>query len=78
MSDTVHGEGSMLQASPWSQVMVSTLAIGSIARDHVEGWSGEMDASELWRWGIRRDAVLGPRFFADRRVSEATKATDLK
>ncbi len=69
MSDTVHGEGSMLQASPWSQVMVSTLAIGPIARDHVEGWSGEMDASELWRWGIRRDAVLGPRFFADRRVT---------
>ena len=28
-----------------------------------------MEPGELWRWGMRRDVVLGPRFFADRRVT---------
>jgi hypothetical protein len=69
LANLVHGAGTVLQGSPWSQVIVPSVAIGSITGDHVEGWSGAMDASELWRWGVRRDAVLGPRFFADRRVA---------
>ena len=69
LANLVHGMGSVLQGSAWSHVMVPTVAVGPIARDHVEGWSGAMDTSELWRWGVHRDAVLGPGFFAGRRVT---------
>ena len=69
LANLVHGMGSVLQGSGWSHVVVPTVAIGPIARDHVEGWSGAMDTSELWRWGVRRDAVLGPGFFTGRRVT---------
>ena len=34
-----------------------------------ESWSGAMDASELWRNGARLDGLIGPRFFAGRRVT---------
>ena len=69
MANLVRGMGTLLQGRPWSQVMVSSISVGTIARDRVEGWSGAMDPADLWRWGVRRDAVLGPRFFADRRVT---------
>ena len=33
------------------------------------GWGGVVDVQEFWRHGIRRDAILGPAFFRDRRVT---------
>jgi hypothetical protein len=69
ISNLVHGVGSVLQGATCSQVSVPSVAIGSITRDKVDGCSGAMDTSELWRWGVRRDAVLGPGFFTDRRVT---------
>jgi hypothetical protein len=69
VANIVHGAGSLLQGRAWSQVMVSTVAVGPIACGRVPGWSGAMEPGELWRWGVRRDAVLGPRFFAGRRVT---------
>ena len=38
---------------------------------------GAMDTSELWHWGVRRDAVLGPGFFTDRRVTFDWKRHEL-
>ena len=69
LSNLVRGVGSILQGAQWSEVMVPSVTLGAVTRDHVEGWSGAMDTSELWRWGVRRDAVLGPAFFTDRRVT---------
>lgn len=69
MANLVHGMGSVLQGSAWPHVVVPTVSIGPVARDRVEGRSGAMDTSELWRWGVRRDGVLGPGFFTDRRVT---------
>jgi hypothetical protein len=65
----VRGVGSMLSGTPWTQVMASTLAVGPVVRDHAEGWSGAMDPGEMWRHGMRRDGILGPRFFTGRRVT---------
>jgi hypothetical protein len=61
--------GTALQGRPWSQVVVPTVTVGPIVRDKVPGWSGSMDAGELWRHGTRRDALLGPRFFTHARVT---------
>ena len=69
VANFVRSMGTLLQGRPWSQVIVSTVTVGTMARDHVEGWSGAMDPADLWRWGVRRDAVLGPRFFENRRVT---------
>jgi hypothetical protein len=43
--------------------------VGPLARDRVPGWSGALDAAEMWRHGVRRDALLGGEFFRDRRLT---------
>jgi len=69
LSRWVKGAGVWLQGRPWSPVMVPTVTLGSTVQDKVPGWSGALDASELWRHGVRRDALLGPNAFAGRRIT---------
>ncbi len=69
MANLVRGMGTMLQGRPWTQVLVPTISVGSVVQGRLPGWNGAMDSAELWRWGVRRDAVLGPRFYDDRRVT---------
>jgi hypothetical protein len=68
-ANLVRSVGTAMQGRPWSQVVVSTLTIGPVAKDHVEGWSNAMDVSELWSHGARLDGLLGPKFFAGRRLT---------
>jgi len=35
----------------------------------MDGWSGVIDPPEVWRNGVRLDALLGPEFFRGRRVT---------
>jgi hypothetical protein len=35
----------------------------------VAGWSGALDPGELWRHGVRRDAILSHDFFKGMRVT---------
>ena len=53
----------------WYEVGVPSVAVGPVVHDKVPGWSGALDASELWRHGVRRDAVLGGEFFENRRLT---------
>lgn len=69
LANAVRSIGAVLQGRPWSRVTVPTLAFGSIVGDKVPGWGGVVDVQEFWRHGIRRDAILGPAFFRDRRVT---------
>lgn len=69
LSRWVKGAGVWLQGRPWSPVIVPTVSLGSIVQDKVPGWAGALDASELWRHGARRDALLGPNALAGRRVT---------
>ena len=63
------GAGQFLQGRPWAAVVVPTVTVGGVARDRLAGWSGALDSSELWRHGVRRDALLSHDFFKDRRVT---------
>jgi hypothetical protein len=69
MSRIVKGAGTFLQGRPWAAVVVPTVTVGSVARDKVAGWQGALDESELWRYGIRRDALIAGDFFKDRRLT---------
>src|SRR5437867_4776106 len=69
LSRIVKGAGQYLQGRPWAAVVVPTVSVGSVARDRVPGWLGALDASELWRHGVRRDALLSHDFFQNRRVT---------
>ncbi|MFN8589065.1 MAG: aspartyl protease family protein [Candidatus Eisenbacteria bacterium] len=69
LANAVRSLGAVLQGRPWARVTVPTLTFGSLVGDRVPGWSGVMDATEFWRHGVRRDALLGPGFFRDRRVT---------
>ena len=69
LANAVRSIGAVLQGRPWSRVTVPTLSFGPLVGDRVPGWSGVLDATELWRHGVRRDALLGPGFFRDRRVT---------
>jgi hypothetical protein len=43
--------------------------VGGLVRDKVAGWSGALDDAELWRHGVRRDAILSHDFFKGQRVT---------
>ena len=61
--------GSALQGTAWSQVVVPSLTIGPVVSGRLDSWSGSMGSAELWRNGARLDGMLGPKFFARRRVA---------
>lgn len=69
ISKAVKSTGSLLQGRPWVRVTVPTLSIGPVVVDKVPGWSGAMDSGELWRHGVRRDAILSHDAFRGRRVT---------
>ena len=69
VSRLVKGAGQFLQGRPWAAVVVPTVTVGPVASDRVAGWSGALDSSELWRHGVRRDALLSHDFFRNRRVT---------
>jgi hypothetical protein len=69
LSRAVKGAGSLLQGKPWASLSVPTVTVGPLVRDKVPGWSGAMDEAELWRHGVRRDAILSHDFFKDQRLT---------
>ncbi len=77
LSRMAKGAGQWLQGRPWTPVMVPSVTLGPVAQDKVQGWSGAIDAAEVLRHGVRRDAVLGGEFFRDRRVSIDWQAHEL-
>ena len=69
VSRLVKGAGAWLQGRPWTAVVVPTVSVGAVVRDRVPGWSDAMDSAELWRYGVRRDALLAGEFFGGLRVT---------
>jgi len=69
ISKAVAGAGTWLQGRPWAPVNVPALSIGNVAYDKVAGWSGAMEPVEMWRYGVRRDGLLGPGILLKRRVT---------
>jgi hypothetical protein len=69
MARLAKGAGTFLQGRPWASVVVPAVTVGPIARDRLAGWSGALDSSELWRHGVRRDALLSHDFFKGRTVT---------
>jgi hypothetical protein len=69
LAKLVKSAGQMIQGRPWAEVSAPAVSVGPIARDKVTGWSGALDSAELWRHGVRRDAVLAGEFFRGRSVT---------
>jgi hypothetical protein len=69
VSKLVTGAGTWLQGRPWAQVNVASLTLGRAAFDKLPGWSGAMEPTEMWRHGVRRDALLGPGILRGRRTT---------
>jgi hypothetical protein len=61
--------GTWLQGHSWAGVQVATVTVGPIVKDKVGGWSGALDSAELWRHGVRRDALLSSDFLSGRRMT---------
>lgn len=69
ISRLVKGAGSWLSGRPWAEVTASAVSVGPVVRDRVPGWSGALDSGELWRHGVRRDALVSHDFFRRSRVT---------
>ena len=69
MSKVLHGAATVLQGQPWASVTVPTVTVGPLVRTKVKGWAGALDDAEMWRCGVRRDALLSHDFFKDQRVT---------
>lgn len=61
--------GALLTGQPWTEVTAPSVAVGPVVRNKVPGWSGAMDSAEMWRHGVRRDAILSSEFFRGRAVT---------
>lgn len=77
VSRLVKGAGQYLQGRPWASCVVPAVAVGPIVKDRVAGWQGALDSGEIWRHGMRRDALLSSDFFRDRRFTIDWKAQEL-
>jgi len=77
MSRIAKGAGQWLQGRPWAAVVVPSVTIGSMTQDKVQGWSGALDSSELWRHGVRRDALIAGDAFRDWRITIDWQAHEL-
>jgi hypothetical protein len=69
VSKLVKGAGAWLGGRAWAQVNVPSLTLGSVAFDKQPAWSGAMEPIEMWRHGVRRDALLGPGILRGRKVT---------
>lgn len=69
--------GGWLQGRAWIATAVPTLALGRVVLDKQQGWSGAMDAGEMWSEGVRRDAVLGAGLLMGRRTTIDWKRREL-
>jgi hypothetical protein len=69
ISRVIKGAGSVLQGAPWAAVGAANVTVGPLVRDKVDGWSGALDPAELWRHGVRRDAIVSHDFFKGQRVT---------
>jgi hypothetical protein len=45
------------------------VSVGQESRDKVSCWIDALASAEMWRHGVRRDALLSHDFFKDRRVT---------
>ena len=61
--------GSALRGRGQSGVQVPTISVGPVVMEKVNGWSGALDSAELWRHGVRRDALLSSDFLRGHRVT---------
>ncbi|HYM80688.1 MAG TPA: tetratricopeptide repeat protein [Candidatus Limnocylindria bacterium] len=77
VSRAMKGAGSWLQGRPWLAVNVPTVSVGPVVEIKVQGWSGALDPGELWRHGVRRDALLSHNFFRGKRVTLDWNAQEL-
>jgi len=69
LSRLIKSAGAFLQGRAWYEATVPSITLGPVVRDKVPGWSGALDSSELWRHGVRRDAMLAGEFFRGRRMT---------
>ena len=69
IASAIRSAGSRLRTNSWAGVRVATVAVGPLVKDKVAGWSGALASAELWRHGVRRDALLSSDFLSGRRVT---------
>lgn len=69
VSRIMKGAGSWLGGRSWTRVNVPGVTVGPISTGKLEAWSGAMDSADLWRYGVRRDALLANDFFRGYRVT---------
>jgi len=69
MSRLIKGAGLVLQGRPWVGITAPAVVVGPLAKDRMAGWSNAMDSGEMWRHGVRRDAILAGDFFENSRLT---------
>lgn len=78
ISRAVRNAGAVLQGHAWAQTTVNAAMVGTVACDKLTAWSGAFDAYEMWRHGMRRDALLGPEVWEKRRVTFDWEKSELR
>jgi hypothetical protein len=73
----VKGAGQWLQGVPWAPVTVPSVSVGPVVQSNVPGWQGALSSAEMWRHGVRRDALISHDFFRNKSVTIDWKNREL-
>ena len=69
VSRLMKGAGAWLGGRSWTGVSVPAVSVGPVTSGKLDAWAGALDPAELWRHGVRRDALLSNDFFRGWRVT---------
>ena len=69
MARAIRSAGGLTGGQAWSTVLVPTVTVGPLVRDKLNGCAGALDPADLWRHGVRRDALLSSDFLQRQRVT---------
>ena len=53
----------------WATVTVPTVTVGPLVQEGLDGCAGALGSADLWRHGVRRDALLSSDFLRRQRVT---------
>jgi hypothetical protein len=69
ISRALGSAGRLTGGQPWAGVQVPTVTVGPVVQEKLSGCSGALASADLWRHGVRRDALLSSDFLRRLRVT---------
>ncbi len=69
ISRALGSAGRLTGGQQWAGVQVPTVTVGPLVQEKLSGCAGALASADLWRHGVRRDALLSSDFLRRLRLT---------